>query len=264
MPPALIRDLSAIVDRAERNRSADRALIQELRSFIDQHDRPWTRAVVTDEFRDGDYTRSPTWNVIAGQFQVDRRYGLYSRARAASNQAGGNSKDQAAQLAAQLIGSLLQQGLQNQGGGASTPRQTVATARIETSVNASSVFLIEVDLSGLRDGTDFSVLALETHGVDQGYRLTLSAGTDGAVELARVTSRGSAIIQRVDAAVTGGANARQRIGWSRNRSGRLQVRLNGRALFDVTDRSSGPRLARVALAHNGEIGVSRVSVTAAH
>ena len=74
----LARELEALIDEAESARAADPRFLQDLRDIIAGHiaeARP-REALIRDDFSDGDYTDDPRWEVVSGDFSVDRRLGL--------------------------------------------------------------------------------------------------------------------------------------------------------------------------------------------
>ena len=75
---ALARELEALIDEAENARAADPHFLQDLRDKIAAHvaDAAPREALIRDDFSDGDYTDDPRWEVVSGDFSVDRRLGL--------------------------------------------------------------------------------------------------------------------------------------------------------------------------------------------
>ena len=75
---ALARELEALIDEAENARAADPRFLQDLREKIAAHvaDAAPREALIRDDFSDGDYTDDPRWEVVSGDFSVDRRLGL--------------------------------------------------------------------------------------------------------------------------------------------------------------------------------------------
>ena len=75
---ALARELEALIDEAEDARAADPRFLQDLRDKIAAHvaDAAPREALIRDDFTDGDYTDDPRWEVVSGDFSVDRRLGL--------------------------------------------------------------------------------------------------------------------------------------------------------------------------------------------
>ena len=74
----LARELEALIDEAENARAADPRFLQDLRDKIAAHvaDAEPREALIRDDFSDGDYTDDPRWEVVSGDFSVDRRLGL--------------------------------------------------------------------------------------------------------------------------------------------------------------------------------------------
>ena len=75
---ALARELEALIDEAENARAADPRFLQDLRDKIAAHvaDAAPREALIRDDFSDGDFTDDPRWEVVSGDFSVDRRLGL--------------------------------------------------------------------------------------------------------------------------------------------------------------------------------------------
>ena len=75
---ALARELEALIDEAESARAADPRFLQDLRDKIAAHlaDAAPREALIRDDFSDGDHTDDPPWDVVSGDFSVDRRLGL--------------------------------------------------------------------------------------------------------------------------------------------------------------------------------------------
>lgn len=75
---ALARELQALIDQAESARAADPRFLQDLRDIIATHiaDSAPREALIRDDFSDGDFTDDPRWEVVSGNFSIDRRLGL--------------------------------------------------------------------------------------------------------------------------------------------------------------------------------------------
>ena len=75
---ALAQELEALIDAAESARAADPRFLQDLRDIIADHiaDAQPRVALIRDDFSDGDYTDDPGWEVVSGDFSIDRRLGL--------------------------------------------------------------------------------------------------------------------------------------------------------------------------------------------
>ena len=268
-PQALLDELHQIVSKAERERSADRDYLAALRNYIDKYDQPWTRAVLNDAFADGDYTRSPAWKVTAGQFTVDRRYGLYSRATtstAGGSAGSGSGSDKgkvAEQLAAALLGSILNQGQRNQGAGSSSAQTSAprGEARIATSIDSGNSFAVDVEVSGLSRGAALQLGLQESATSRNGYRVVLES--DGRMQLIALNSRGSAILDSADVNAIN-PQQRQRLRWTRGRTGRMRVELNGRAVLNAEDTSNRQGFRELSLVNvGGELGIRQIAIASA-
>lgn len=267
-PQQLVDELHAIVIKAERERSADRDFLNTLTEFIDKHDQPWSHTVLNDAFADGNYTRSPTWTVTQGQFSVDRRYGLYSRASmtpSQSNAAGGgqpNKAKVAEQLANALLGSILNQGKSNTRPSGGTTAQTSTArgeSRIATSISSTNVFAIDVDVSGLGKGGALQLAMQEAGAAGNGYRVVVES--DGRLQMMRLNARGSAILDSVNAKALSG-NQHQRVRWTRGRTGRMRVELNGRVMLDATDRTNAQGFGEFSMVNiGGELGIRQIAIS---
>ena len=81
---AMVDELRALTDKARNQRAADRWLINSMDDLAARYDWPWRRKLLMEDFSDGNYNRNPAWQVISGQFWVDRRLGLRSQVTASS------------------------------------------------------------------------------------------------------------------------------------------------------------------------------------
>ncbi len=83
----LVDALRRLVDEAEQARAADPRFLSDLRALANRHDRHWQTRLLSEDFRDGDFTRNPAWVRHSGKFEVTFS-GLLSRAVA-----GGGDND---------------------------------------------------------------------------------------------------------------------------------------------------------------------------
>ena len=272
LPQAMVDELIQLVNRAETERSADRRFIEDLRQFIDQHDRPWTRVVLSEQFADGNFTRAPTWQVVRGEFFVDRRYGLFSEAarrpssaQQQSNNSQSSRRDPGADLAAALIGSLLQQKLgskqQSQQNTQQQKPAAVPDPRIETTITSGNAFSLDVDLSNVSDGASALLGLHAAAGDDTGYQLVLTPGPRGAVELLRISSRGTTVVDSYRRGVEADQQGYHRLNWSRGRSGTMRVTHNGVEVLRTSDRGLVGGFKRLSIVNeNGRLGVKKVEL----
>ncbi|MEE9257791.1 MAG: hypothetical protein V3V56_11560, partial [bacterium] len=73
-PPAraargeLIDKLRDLIREGEQKRAADRWFLDNLRGLVRRYGAAGGREIFRDDFRDGNFTRSPEWRVVAGRF----------------------------------------------------------------------------------------------------------------------------------------------------------------------------------------------------
>ena len=71
--------LHAIVQRAEREHTADARILERLRNLVREYDRPWRVVLLDEDFRDGDFTVNPAWVITNSGFSVSPQMGLRTR-----------------------------------------------------------------------------------------------------------------------------------------------------------------------------------------
>ncbi|RME32426.1 MAG: hypothetical protein D6786_10620, partial [Gammaproteobacteria bacterium] len=82
---SLIDELNRQIERAERNRLADPWFLRDLRELVRRYDYPWRTPVLHDDFSAGDRP-APPWQVKAGEFLADWRFGMRSVIRPPASQ----------------------------------------------------------------------------------------------------------------------------------------------------------------------------------
>lgn len=222
----LIERLKTLIDEAERARAADPLFLRDLRSALDEYDRPALQELLHDDFSDGEFSRAPTWSLAAGRFDVDRNLGLRSIVRANS----ARSDDRAAQdnLAAALLSTLLDDKRQSGGDGSSR-------AEIFVTQPIGNAFTLRYDLiSQVRAGR-FNVDVFQGQGRGMGYRLAYYPGQSPSLELLRFSARGEQVIEVLTEALNLEDGFRHRVEFARSAGRLMTVRVDGRALISVTD-----------------------------
>ena len=74
----LIDEINTLVERGERERLADPWFLHDLRTVIDKYDYPWRERILYEDFSGPDTLPGSPWEVPAGEFRIDWRYGLRS------------------------------------------------------------------------------------------------------------------------------------------------------------------------------------------
>ncbi len=258
-----IDKLNKMIDDAEKARAADPNFLRDLRDLTGNFDRPWRNQVLSDTFVDGDYTKNPGWTVSAGKYWVERGWGLRSAVKSGTANTGSSAaapsepKASPEQQAAKLFGALLNQALggRNQGGqtanqgGGQTP---AAAAIIHVPAAVSNGFALEMDMSSWSAEGQLQVAVYQGQFRGEqspGYRLSYRPG--GAVEVIRVSSRGTSIVERAAKATPLEDKKIHRLLWERYPDGRMSVSINGNEVLKTSDRGFRDSFTGLALINGG-------------
>lgn len=199
-PEAMIIELRALIDEAERARAADPLFLRDLRDLARRHSWPWHQRLLFDDFSDGDLDQNPSWSVAGRNIVVDRFNGVRSRVvpprhgRKTPGQDRLSNRD----LALQLFSTLIQQqtgGDPSQAGPPQRPAD-MQPVKLTADVAVPNVFAVRIRVtSENRDVTGARLEFGVTQGPgDLGYRVAYNPGAEPSVELLRVGSRGTAVI----------------------------------------------------------------------
>ncbi len=250
---ALIDELRKLIERGERQRLADPWYLRDLSALADRYDWPWRVRILSEDFSDRGPRPPPPWRVTAGEFLIDWRFGMRSlveppRRGARSRQSQRQDKGQAVQ---NLLGALLQQSL----GGRQTARgeRPAEDAPAEPGYSAvfaevpiTNAFALEIEMTsrvveGVVDGRFEFGPYQAGGGAPAGYRLVYSANpAEGTPswELVRLSTRGTkSTLELYDQRLTLEDDQAHTLVWTRDRHGAMAVTVDGRQLFQVTDRS---------------------------
>lgn len=243
---ALIGELNKLIDEADKARAADPRFLRDLRDLANRYDRPWKVTVLHDEFRDGDYTKDPAWTVKSGTYTIDWRDGLRSRVEPAA--ATTTQETQPAQnnekrdTGKELLGVFLREMLKSKGEDTSQPQAEPEAAprttftQIYTAVPITNAFAINLELSSYEKRGRFAFGPYQGNQQAAGYSLAYNPGKQPSLELQRISSRGTALIDSVPGELNLEDGNRHVIGWTRDNNGRMVVTVDGTKLLDVTDR----------------------------
>ncbi|MEE8563234.1 MAG: hypothetical protein V3S92_06395 [Alphaproteobacteria bacterium] len=247
----LVDELRALTDEAERNRRADPRFLGDLRGLARRYDYPWRVRLISDDFRDGDYTNNPAWTAAAGKFTVAWGGGLATEVRprtvAAPKPAQEprqkrelSGEDRAVALFGEILRGRSEEPRQErQQAPPPEPQKVLDPAEIFLPRPITNAFAISAVLTG-RLGDDLAGQGGLEIGVyrganrNAGYRLAYTPGK--GLALLGVNQWGSSVIDatRTDIALVDGKD--HVIEWTRTDDGHMVVRLDGAELFARTDR----------------------------
>ncbi len=73
---ALIDELRQLIERGEKERLADPWYLRDLSALADRYDWPWRARILSEDFSDRGPRPPPPWQVTAGEFLIDWRFGM--------------------------------------------------------------------------------------------------------------------------------------------------------------------------------------------
>ena len=232
---ALVEDLRALINEADRGRAADPLFLRDLRDLTDRFDNPWRTRIIFDDFSDGDYTRDPAWTVVSGGFAVDRRRGLLSRADATTSdrRQETSTKDLAVGLIADLLSKSLGGDRAQESPAAEEYRRGPAEIVLDRRI--TNAFSLTAEVAGEPGATDFEFMVYQGARRDAGYRLVLVP--ERGISLLRLSRGTSAVVAdaRLPLALADGGG--HIVQWTRSPEGRMLVRFDGVVQIEATDRS---------------------------
>lgn len=261
-----VKKLNELILKAEQARAADPVFLQDLKDLASGFERPWQRLVFNDEFLDGNYDFDPQWQVTSGEYWIEKGWGLRSAIEAGSQSASNQNTQQRNQdAAAVLFGQILNQALGGQGTVTQNPARK-SEATIHTKANIPNAFALETQFSSwTADGRLEMVMYqgnLGTSAQTAGYRLAYVPG--GKLELVRVSSRGSIVMDAVTLKSPLEDKNFHAVEWLRYGDGRMVVKIDGQQLLDVTDRGFRDPFNGFALINQGgDYIVKKVKISGA-
>jgi hypothetical protein len=255
--PELLKKLRTLADQAERSRAADPAFINDLRSLANTYDNPWPIKILSDDFRDGDFTRGPGWTVLAGTWQVDTRgrfTGLHStiaKPQAATAQQPGAGGGGNAELIGNVLGTLLKQQQQQQQ--AAQPAQPAADehATIFAPANITNAFAMRLELASRDGGGRFDFGPSIGQRGDNLYRITYMPDAESGFVLSRVTSQGTQQLASSNGRISLEDGKSHTIDWKRDQAGKMTVALDGAQVIEAHDTQIKRPFDGLLMANNG-------------
>lgn len=238
----MLKELDRLVNEAERARAADPRFISDLRNLARRYAWPWNRRIAFDDFSDGNIGTAPAWRIVSGEFYVDARSGLRTRyvaapARPKQSQTEPQRKQDVGRA---IFGAILKdlanpRQQQQQQATAAAPKST-GPHQIALPVRISNVFALQVRFSSTMTGDARIEFGVGQGARALGYRIAVNSGKAPSLELLRVGSRGSAVIDTV-ALRSGLDDGRMhKLLLTRDRTGQLVVSIDDRQAFGVIDR----------------------------
>ena len=261
----MLGELGKLIDEAERGRAADPRFLSDLRDLARRHAWPWRRRVAFDDFADGNISSGPAWRIINGDFLVSAERGLHTKYVPAAPRP--TTRNQQPSQDDRDVGKALLRGLLRQ----MVKRDRKAPARPATAPTGPSEiglsapipnsFAVRLTLESVSAANGRLEFGVSQGGRTLGYRLAYNPGARPTLELLRVGSRGSAVIE------TARPNTRLEDGkphtvlLTRDATGELAVSIDGKEVMRITDRGfRDPFDAFVLINRGGEYMVRSVTI----
>ncbi len=252
---SFLERLNKMIDEAEKARAGDPVFLRDLRDLARGFDRPWRKQILSDSFDDGDFTKNPTWQVLAGEYWVENNWGLRNKIIQAQVQSTTQNHASGGDLAKVLLGQILNRANRNQT--APVPRHTENV--IAAAVPISNAFAVEVDFSSWQPQGRFEIGVFQGNGAKSGYRVVYEVGA--GLQLIRVGSRGTAVVDTSNDKPVLEDKDFHKLEWTRDASGQMRVLIDGKELLNVADRGFRDAFSGIRLSDTGgDFIVKRVSV----
>jgi len=222
-----IKDLNTIVEDGVRGHRADRRVLEALQDLVARYDQPVQRIVAEDTFADGNFTRNPTWQVVSGRFWLGRGEGLRSQVQASSLNQKSSSKEE---LGLAVLGALL---------GRASAQQQSGPATILLPVTIGPSFSIETELlSGQKPG-ELSLGIYRGNNTAVSLRLTYRPGNTPSLVVTRHRQGRVLTLANYDQRLNLEDGKSHHVLWTRDRDGRMRVRIDNRELLSTSKSRRG-------------------------
>ena len=244
-----VNELRQLVDKADSAKAADPKFLRDLRKLASRYDKPLLRTLFNDDFRDGDFTHNPAWQVVSGEFRVDPNMGLRSRVEQYQSS---SDEQQPADIGDVLLGALLselEKDKKKKEEKHEQPRYQPAVIRLNHRIPNAFVMRAELVSEQRQDRVDFALY--QDSNILNGYRLSYTPGSNQPFQLLRVTERGESVIDAYRKPINLKDNQIHTLEWRRDLTGKMTLKLNGALLFSTADSSLRKDFNGFALINNG-------------
>jgi hypothetical protein len=231
----MIDELNKLIDDADKARAADRRFIEDLRDIVNQYDWPWRKSIMQEDFTDGYMNKDSNWQIISGDFKLERGSGLHSDIQTRQPEEPTSDRNSKEEAAALLLGAILEQAL-NDGKGSNKQAPNADHAMIASKKTISNAFAIDINLDVRSIQGHFELGVYQGNPGGPGYRLVFLPGSNASLELQRISRRGKSIIEVAEKISATGDRIHQ-LQWTRAKDGNMKVILNGKDVLHSADRS---------------------------
>ena len=251
----MLGELGKLIDDAERGRAADPRFISDLRDLARRHAWQWRRRIAFDDFADGNISAGPSWRIVSGDFLVSAERGLHTRYAPAKLQpapAGQQSTNDDRDVGKALLKGLLQQMVKPRRQEPARPAPVPAgPSEIGLSAPIPNAFAVQLTLGAASTGDGRLEFGVAQGGRSLGYRLAYNSGARPSLELLRVGSRGSAVIDTARPSARLDDGKPHTVLLTRDSAGELAVSIDGKEIMRIADRGFRDRFESFVLVNRG-------------
>lgn len=239
----LIEELKTQLDRGERERLIDPWFLRDLRQTVGRYEYPWGKRLLSDDFSGRGPQPDPPWQVTAGEFLIDWRYGLRSVVEPQS-QTREESQATEEEAVMELFGKILKEAVKEE----EAPEEPTETSAGETGFAAAiapvaitNAFALRLEMTSRSKksmaGSRFEFGPYQDEKTLAGYRLVYMPGVTPSLELASISPRGAvATVEIHDEPVALEDERTHSIEWTRDSDGRMVIMVDGTEVIHVVDR----------------------------
>ena len=258
----LVEQLKDLLRAAEQDRRSNPATTKQLRELVRRYDWPWRVSLLYDDFRDGDYTYNPRWNVNNGEFRVARGSGLRSYFDPPAPPVRRTTSRRSDGSAMEVLGELLLGTREREAEPAEA--NVKSESEIFTRVGITNAFMVKAELNIRRyTDRDTRIEFGPYQGDDRssGYRLAYESGRKPSVTLLRFSPGRSAVIEMTDQEISLADGNSHTVEWRRTSDGEMIVLLDNKEIIKTVDRAHDDPFDGFAMINKGgEFEVKRVTI----
>ena len=239
---ALIQELRDQLKRGEKERLIDPWYLRDLRKTLRRYEYPWGKRLLSDDFSGRGPRPDPPWQVTAGEFLIDWRFGMRSVVEGPAPQAQ-QTRQSDKDAMKQLFGQALQQALTGQSGeqqGGTGVTSGPGFAAVVAPVPITNAFAVRLEMTARATRASqqrFEFGPYQGPNASAGYRLVYIPGGAASLELIGLSPRGTtSTIELYDRPLNLEDGHAHVIEWTRTPRGHMIVRVDGKQVMSVVDR----------------------------
>jgi len=234
----VIDHLKEIIQRWEKNRTANPVLLNQLRDLVRRYDWPWRVKLLFDDFKDGDYNRNPAWVVSRGEFSIARPTGLRTRVEPRSAAQQFPAEKTRDLNPAGTLGGIVKD-LSEPAGIINPLADIPRGAEISTPVAIGNAFAIRARMLSQAKpvtGARIEFGPYRGNGREWGYRIAYNPGQRPSFEILRFSPGRSAVVETYDVFAELEDGKTHELEWRRDRDGAMSVFVDGTEIVQAVDR----------------------------